>query len=81
LQDLDSFESLFRMTNGKVNHLLALFRELVIKREISFERIDNLVDIALNRLPMWKLFLKRPNGQQMNIEEQETEEKKEIHGL
>lgn len=42
------------MTNGKVNHLSALFRELVIKREISFERIANLVYIALNRIPMWK---------------------------
>jgi hypothetical protein len=54
---------------------------LVIKRVISFERIANLVDIAKNRLPMGKLFLMRPNGQQMNIEEQETEEKKEIHGI
>jgi len=62
LQDLDSFESLYRMTNGKVNHLLALFRELVIKRAISFERVANLVDIALNRLPMWKLFLNRPTA-------------------
>jgi hypothetical protein len=30
---------------------LALYRELVIKRKISFERIANLVDIALKRLP------------------------------
>jgi hypothetical protein len=79
LQDLDSFESLYRMTNGKVNHLLALIRELVIKREISFERIAK--RIALNIIPTWKLFLNMPNGQQMNIEEQETEEKKEIHRI
>jgi hypothetical protein len=72
LQDLDSFESLYRMTNGKVNHLLALFRELVIKREISFERIANLVDIALNRIPMWKLFLNRPNGQQIDNKRDST---------
>jgi hypothetical protein len=64
------------MTNGKVNHLLALIKELVIKREISFERIANLVDIALNRLPMWKLFLKRPNGQQMNIERSKKPKKR-----
>jgi hypothetical protein len=51
LQDLDNFESLYRMTNGNVNRLLALYRELVIKRKISFERIANLVDIALKRLP------------------------------
>jgi hypothetical protein len=72
LQDLDSFESLYRMTNGKVNHLSALFRELVIKREISFERIANLVDIALNRIPMWKLFLNRPNGQQIDNKRDST---------
>jgi hypothetical protein len=59
------------MTNGKVNHLLALIRELVIKREISFERIAN-----LNRLPMWKLFLNRPNGQQMNIERSKKPKKR-----
>ncbi len=51
MQDLDNFESLYRMTNGNVDRLLALYRELVIKRKISFERIANLVDIALNRLP------------------------------
>ena len=51
LQDLDNFESLYRMTNGNVDRLLALYRELVIKRKISFERIANLVDIALKRLP------------------------------
>ena len=51
LQDLDNFESLYRMTNGNVDRLLALYRELVIKRKISFERIANLVDIALERLP------------------------------
>ena len=51
LQDLDDFESLYRMTNGNVDRLLALYRELVIKRKISFERIANLVDIALERLP------------------------------
>jgi hypothetical protein len=39
------------MTNGNVNRLLALCRELVIKSEISFERIANLVNITLNRLP------------------------------
>ena len=38
---------------------MALFGELVIKREISFGRIANLVDIALNRLPMWKLFFEQ----------------------
>ena len=51
LQDLDNFESLYRMTNSNVDRLLALYRELVIKRKISFERIANLVDIALERLP------------------------------
>jgi hypothetical protein len=51
LQDLDNFESLYRMTNGNIDRLLALYRELVIKRKISFERIANLVDIALERLP------------------------------
>jgi hypothetical protein len=60
------------MTNGKVNHLSALFRELVIKREVSFERIANLVDIALDRIPMWKLFLNRPNGQQIDNKRDST---------
>ena len=52
------------------------FRELVIKREISFKRIANLVDITLNRLPMWKLFLNRQNGQQMNIERSKKPKKR-----
>jgi predicted DNA-binding protein YlxM (UPF0122 family) len=51
LQDLDSFESLYRVTNGQIASLWKLYQELVIKRGISYERVADAVDIHLNRLP------------------------------
>jgi transposase len=51
LQDQDDLESLHIVTKGKAGHLWKLYRELVIKRGMSYEKIANLVDIALNELP------------------------------
>ena len=50
LQDQDDLESLHIVTKGKAGHLWKLYRELVIKRGMSYEKIANLVDIALNEL-------------------------------
>jgi hypothetical protein len=51
LKGLDILESLHIRTKGKVFSLWKLYRELVIKRGMSFEAVANAVDIDLNRLP------------------------------
>ena len=51
LQGQDKLESLYIETKGKVSRLWELYKELVIKREMSIEAVANAVDIDLNRLP------------------------------
>jgi hypothetical protein len=57
LKGLDILESLHIRTKGKVFSLWKLYRELVIKRGMSFEAVANAVDIDLNRLPDMEILL------------------------
>ena len=50
LQGQDKLESLYIETKGKVSRLWELYKELVIKRGMSFKAVANIVDIDLNRL-------------------------------
>jgi hypothetical protein len=60
------------MTNGNVDRLLALYRELVIKRKISFERIANLVDNALKRLPNMETLFEQAKREQIDNKRDST---------
>jgi transposase len=51
LKRLDVLESLYVRTRGKLFSLCKLYEELVVKRGMSIEQIDNIVDIALHKLP------------------------------
>jgi hypothetical protein len=42
---------LYTVTKGNVSQLWELHNELVLKRGMSYEKVANLVDIALNKLP------------------------------
>jgi hypothetical protein len=47
------------VTKGKVSRLWKLYKELVIKREMSFKAVANDVDIDLNRLPDMEAILEQ----------------------
>jgi predicted DNA-binding protein YlxM (UPF0122 family) len=51
LRDQDNLESLNMVTKGKASHLWKLYNELVIKRGMSFEKVANIVDTAIDKLP------------------------------
>ncbi|HET6799213.1 MAG TPA: hypothetical protein VFH25_01505 [Nitrososphaeraceae archaeon] len=51
LKDQDSLERLYTGTKGNVAPLGKLHNELVVKRGMSYEKVANLVDIAINKLP------------------------------
>jgi transposase len=51
LRDQDNLERLYTVTKGNVSQLWELYNELVLKRGMSYEKVANLVDIALNKLP------------------------------
>lgn len=42
---------MYTVTKGNVSQLWELHNELVLKRGMSYEKVANLVDIALNKLP------------------------------
>jgi hypothetical protein len=47
------------VTKGRASRLWKLYRELVIKRGMSFEAVANAVDIDLNRLPDMEALLEQ----------------------
>jgi hypothetical protein len=59
LQGQDKLETLYMVTKGRASRLWKLYRELVIKRGMSFEAVANAVDIDLNRLPDMEALLEQ----------------------
>ena len=51
LKGHDDFERLYKLTKGRITPLLELYQEMVIKRGLSYEKVANKVEIALDRLP------------------------------
>jgi hypothetical protein len=51
MQEQDSFETLYKVTKGHLAPLWILYQELVIKKGMSYEKVANAFNIALNRLP------------------------------
>jgi hypothetical protein len=56
MQEQDSFETLYKVTKGHLDPLWILYQELVIKKGMSYEKVANNFNIALNRLPYMKFF-------------------------
>ena len=50
MQEQDSFETLYKVTKGHLAPLWILYQELVIKKGMSYEKVANNFNIALNRL-------------------------------
>jgi hypothetical protein len=61
LQGQDKLETLYMVTKGKAARLWELYKELVIKRGMSFKAVANIVDIDLNRLPDMEARLEETN--------------------
>lgn len=59
LQDKNNLESLYIVTNGKAGNLWKLYRELLIKSVMSYEKVPDLSDIDLHKLPYMESLLKR----------------------
>src|SRR5215216_2784998 len=59
LQGQDKLETLYIVTKGRASRLWKLYRELVIKRGMSFKAVTNAVDIDLNRLPDMEALLEQ----------------------
>ena len=49
-QEQDSFETLYKVTKGHLDPLWILYQELVIKKGMSYDKVANNFNIALNRL-------------------------------
>ena len=55
MQEQDSFETLYKVTKGHLDPLWILYQELVIKKGMSYEKVANTFNIALNRLPYMEI--------------------------
>src|SRR5215212_4034065 len=51
LRGLDKLHTIYKETNGKIWIVLKLYRELIKKRHMSIEKVVNVVDIAIHKLP------------------------------
>ena len=72
LQGQDSLESLSIVTKGNVVPLWKLHKELVMKRGMSYERVANRVEIAIDKLLIWKFSMNKPNEQQIDNKRDST---------
>ena len=51
LRGLDKLNTIYKETNGKIWPLLKLYKELIKKRHMSIEKVANVVEIAIDKLP------------------------------
>ncbi len=51
LRRLDKLYTIYQATDGKLSSFLKLYRELIKKRRMSFEKVANVVEIAIHKLP------------------------------
>ena len=51
LKGLDKLNSIYQATDGKLSSFLKLYRELIKKRHMSIEKVANVVEIAIDKLP------------------------------
>ncbi len=51
LRGLDKLNTIYKETNGKIWPLWKLYKELIKKRHMSIEKVANVVEIAIDKLP------------------------------
>jgi predicted transcriptional regulator len=59
LKGLDKLNCIYQATDGKLSSFLKLYRELIKKRHMSIEKVANVVEIAIHRLPYMETLYKQ----------------------